>query len=205
MIKNSLKFGAAGLLLAICHQVFSAFAPVQQQAGKILLRNPSFEGKPQTSATPEGWTSSDGSTPDILPGAWGLQCTVQDGKTCLGLVTREDGTREDVSQALSQTLQKGKCYAFTIYLAHLPKYVGYNQAVRLRVWGGSSKGSKEQLLDASSLIDHQEWKQYKFQFTTTQEVKYLTFEAYYAPGILFKYKGNILLDLCSAIEQCDRA
>jgi hypothetical protein len=172
---------------------------------KIFFRNPSFEGKGQSSTIPEGWVSSNGSTPDILPGAWGLDCSVHDGKTCLGLVTREDGSREDVSQALGEPLKKDQCYAFSLHLAHLSKYVGYNQAVRLRVWGGSSKGSKEQLLDASPLIEHTDWKQYKFQFTPKTAVKYITFEAYFAPGVLFKYKGNILLDLCSPIEQCDRA
>lgn len=194
-LRNALFLGLFGTCLA--------WMPLPPN--KIYFRNPSFEGKGQSSKVPDGWVSSDGSTPDILPGAWGLACTVQDGKTCLGLVTREDGTREDVSQALGEALGKDKCYSFSVHLAHLESYVGYNQAVRLRVWGGSSKGSKEQLLDASPLVEHTEWKSYKFQFTTKRDIKYITFEAYFAPGVLFKYKGNILLDLCSPIEQCDRA
>jgi hypothetical protein len=92
-----------------------------------------------------------------------------------------------------------------MFLAHAPKYVGYNQCVRLRVWGGSSKGAKAQLLDSSPLIVHSDWKNYSFSFTPTADVKYLTFEAYFGSGITIFYKGNILLDNCSMIEICERA
>jgi hypothetical protein len=54
-------------------------------------------------------------------------------------------------------------------------------------------------------VDHPDWKLYKFQFTASKELRYICFEAYFGPGVLFKYKGNILLDQCSAIERCDRA
>jgi hypothetical protein len=33
----------------------------------------------------------------------------------------------------------------------------------------------------------------------------LIFEAYYAPGVVFKYKGNLMLDNCSPLEKCIRA
>lgn len=193
-------------LLCLC--ALHTFSLMQQRQGeKIYFRNPSFEDPrvTATSACPEGWTSSPGSTPDIQPGAWGVVCTPHDGKSCVGLVTREDGTREDISQALSERLKKGNCYTFNLYLAHAERYVGYNQSVRLRVWGGSSKGAKEELLDVTPMISHTDWRNYKLHFTTAQDVSYITFEAYYAPGITFKYKGNLLLDLCSPIEKCDRA
>jgi hypothetical protein len=176
-----------------------------QPSGNIYFRNPSFEDTPRSSASPDGWTSSAGSTPDILPGPWEVKCVPQDGKSCVGLVTREDGTREDISQALSETLKKGNCYAFSLFLSHAPKYAGYNQPVRIRVWGGSAKGSKEELLDMSPMIEHAEWRNYKIQFVAGRDIRFVTFEAYYAPGVTFKYKGNILLDACSAIEKCSRA
>ena len=177
-----------------------------QQDGKIYFRNPSFEDTPRQSASPAGWESlTDGSTPDILPGAWGVNSPPQHGKTCLGLVTRTDGTREDVSQMLDQTLKGGKCYNFSIYLAHAPAYVGYNQPLRLRVWGGAERGGKEVLLYSSPLIDHTGWKKYIVEFMATSDVRFITFEAYFGPGVLFYYKGNILLDNCSPIERCDRA
>lgn len=37
------------------------------------------------------------------------------------------------------------------------------------------------------------------------DMRYITFEPYYAPGVLFHYCGNILLDSCSPIVRCDRA
>ena len=177
-----------------------------QNAPKIQLTNPSFEDTPRQNAFPWGWSSSTADcTPDIFPGAWGLKFPPQHGKTCIGLVTREDGTREDLGQMLTATLKKDSCYTFTLYLAHGAQYVGYNQPLRLRVWGGARKGAKEQLLDSSPLIDHPDWRIYKFQFTPSKDLQYLSFEAYFAPGVLFKYKGNILLDNCSPIDRCDRA
>ena len=177
-----------------------------QQDGKIYFQNPSFEDTPRQSASPAGWESlTDDSTPDILPGAWGVKAPAQQGKTCIGLVTRTDGTREDVSQLLEQTLKGGTCYTFSIYLAHAPTYVGYNQPVQLRVWGGAVRGAKSVLLYSSPLIDHTAWKKYDVEFMVASDVRYITFEAYFGPGVLFHYKGNILLDNCSPIERCDRA
>lgn len=185
--------------------LFALLGTVQQEQ-KISFRNPSFEDTPRQNKFPAGWSSSTPDcTPDVMPGAWGLKFLPQEGKTCVGLVTREDGTREDLGQELSTVLKADSCYTFTIYLAHGGKYVGYNQPLRLRVWGGSSKGAKEQLLDSSPLIDHPDWRKYKFQFTPAKDIRYIALEAYFGPGILFKYKGNILLDHCSDILRCIRA
>ncbi len=176
-----------------------------QPDGKINLQNPSFEDTPRASASPWGWGSySAGSTPDIMPGAWGIQVAPQHGNTCVALVTREDGTREDIAQQLPVALKAGTCYTFSIYLAHAPQYVGYNHPVRLRVWGGTGR-KKDQLLASSALVDHAGWKEYKFQFVPGSAMRYITFEAFFAPGSMFHYRGNIVLDNCSPIERCDRA
>lgn len=194
-----------------CFFLFSLLQPWffggDQASGKLIpFRNPSFEDAPGASASPAGWQSfTPDSTPDIMPGAWGLQIMPQEGKTCIGLVTREDGTSEDVGQGLPEVLKGGFCYKFSIYLAHAPKYVGYNNPTRIRVWGSSKRGGKEQLLACSPLVDHSDWRNYKFQFIPSADIQYITFEAYFAPGASFKYKGNILMDNCSAIEKCDRA
>lgn len=177
-----------------------------QPSEKIYLRNPSFEDAPKASACPAGWHSiTPGSTPDILPGAWGIDFPPQEGKTCLGLVTRQDGTIENVSQALATPLAGGICYKFSAYLAHAEKYVGFNHPLRLRVWGSATRGSKGTLLASSPLINHSDWRVYQFLFFTPGEVRYLTLEASYGPGTTFKYNGNILVDNCSPIEKCDRA
>lgn len=195
-----------GILLLFAHLVLTPWLAHQQQPdGKIHLNNPSFEDYPRASACPAGWTSvTPGSTPDIMPGAWGVKAAPFDGETCVALVTREDGTREDIGQKLSQPLKAGVCYTFSLYLSHSKDYVGYNYPARLRIWGGAGP-SKQQLLASSALIDHADWKEYKFQFVPNHAMQYIILEAYYAPGVLFRYKGNILLDLCSPIERCDRA
>ncbi|MBP6825105.1 MAG: carbohydrate binding domain-containing protein [Saprospiraceae bacterium] len=186
--------------------MFLFLAKPQRPGDTILIRNPSFEDEPGPSKSPKGWQSfTPGCTPDILPGAWGVQFAAQDGRTCVGLVTREDGTSEDISQGLQETLKGGTCYTFSIYLAHSAKYVGYNSPVRLRVFGGAKRGGKEMLLASSPLIDHSEWKNYKFQFVPDHDMRHITFEAWFGPGTTFKYKGNIILDNCSNIEKCDRA
>lgn len=188
------------MLLAL----FLLLLSVAQQA-QVPLVNPSFEGAPAASAIPYGWISiSPGSTPDILPGAWGLQGAPYDGATFVGLVTREDGTREEISQNLPVALAPDVCYRFSVYLAHLPTYVGYNQPVRLRVWGGP-QNKRAELLASSPLITHKEWRKYTFEFIPDQSVQCMTLEAYFGPGVLFYYKGNILLDNCSSVERCDRA
>ena len=172
------------------------FAMLVQPGTVIPVRNPSFEDDaPTQSKSPKGWQSiTPGSTPDILPGAWGIQFAAQDGKTCVGLVSREDGSVEDISQGLPETLKSGTCYTFSIHLAHASKYVGFNHPLRLRIWGSASRGKKEVLLTSSKLIDHNEWRKYSFQFVPTRDIRFITLEAGYGPGISFTFKGNFLRD-----------
>jgi hypothetical protein len=174
-------------------------------ADTIWLANPSFEDKPGASLIPKGWISkTKGSTPDIMPGAWGINASPHGGLTCLGLVVREDNTSEDIAQVLSEPLKSGECYAFQIWLKSLPKYVGYNQPCQLRVYGGTD-GGRDVLLAQSPLITQGDWKEYKLQFTPRQNCTSITLVAWYGPGVMFKYKGNILLDDISPIVRCNRA
>lgn len=185
---------------------FILTATLFQNQGKIYLSNPSFEDKPRASASPVGWYSGvPGSTPDILPGAWGLNLPAQEGKTCLGLVTRSDNSAESISQELPAVLKSGECYKFEIWLAHAEQYVGFNKPCRIRVWGSGSKTDKGQLLTSSPLVSHSDWRLYKLRFTTSSEIRFITLEAWYGPGVTFQYNGNILLDNCSPIELCERA
>lgn len=194
------------MLQKLCFFLLPLLTSFSQPSGKIYFRNPSFEDAPGSGKCPKGWHFiNQGSTPDILPGAWDIQFLPQEGKTCLGLIVREDGTREDICQALAEPLLGGKCYTFTIYLAHSPKYVGYNKPARLRISGYNEKGGRSEILATSSLIDHTDWRQYKFELSPTSTLTQLVFEADYAPGVVFKYKGNLLLDNCSPLEKCLRA
>jgi hypothetical protein len=171
------------------------------------FKNPSFEHPIKKEGLfPDGWSSKTPEcTPDIIPGGWGIKFEPKDGSTCVGLVTRESGSTENLGQALAAPLEKGQCYSFSIQLAHTNSYVGYNQPVRLRVWGGQKVGQKQELLAATGLISHKNWKEYSFQLEPKQKVYCITLEAWYAPGTSAKYKGNILLDQCSPIYKCEKA
>ncbi len=194
------------MMLKLLLSILPLLGSVGQPPGKIYFRNPSFEDTPGTGKCPKGWHAGYlGSTPDLLPGAWDIMFQPQDGKTCLGLIVREDGTREDISQRLAEPLVGGACYTFSIYLAHAPKYVGYNKPTRLRIFGYAERGGKGALLASSPLIDHADWRQYKFELSPKTNITELVFEVDYAPGVVFKYRGNLLLDNCSPLEKCVRA
>lgn len=173
----------------------------------ILFENPSFEGSPEQSACPPGWAGSGpNNTPDTQPGAFGVQSPdAKDGLTYIGLVAREDGSRESIGQQIPQKLAAGKCYIFSVWLAKADDYSGYSMPIRLKVRGGSDKNHCTQTLGQSGLIDKKDWQEVHFQFTAESDIRYIIFEAEYAPGAMFKYKGNILLDNLSPIIRCDRA
>lgn len=173
---------------------------------QISIQNGSFEDRPRDASIPMGWNACKmGSTPDILPGFWGVYNESSDGETYIGLITREDGTWENIGQRLSQPLLKGKCYSFQVDLAHSDTYTGYNMPARFRVWGGRTKCSKDQLLAQSKGIKHNEWKTYDFAFTTKKKYNYIIIEVYYIKGLLVDLKGNILIDNFSVITPCDQA
>ncbi|MFK7808628.1 MAG: hypothetical protein AB8F74_12560 [Saprospiraceae bacterium] len=183
-------------LLSFCSMAFA----------QVTLDNASFEGKPQDATIPTGWQPcAMGTTPDLLPGFWGVQLEAHEGDSYLGLITRDDGTFESVGQRTSQPLIGGECYTFQLMLSHSKEYAGYNKAIKLKIWGGKTACSKDQLLGESSFINHTDWKMYQFKFQPAVDINYIIFEAQHMDGVYFHYKGNILIDACSAIEQCDRA
>lgn len=203
ILNGYISMRALYLSLLLVHLSFTAPSGTPY----CTLANPSFEDpNPREARFPEGWSSqTPNNTPDLLPGAWGLQAAPFHGNTCLGLVTRDDGGVENVGQRLSNPLRPLECYTLSLHLCKAAQYVGYHQPCRLRIWGGSQPGSKQVLLATSTLVSHTDWRKYEFTFTPKVPVESLTFEAYYAPGASFKYKGNILLDHCSAIEKCVKA
>lgn len=178
---------------------FQAFAQIE-------LENPSFEGNPQDDSTPSGWIGcSNETTPDILPGYWGVFQKPSDGDSYLGLIAREDGTWESVGQRLKEPLKAFECYSFSLDLALSPTYAGYNMPLKVRIWAGSSTCGKKELLAESIPVKHYNWKTYDFVFIPKESHYFIVFEAYYATGKYYAYKGNILLDNCSSFFYCPRA
>lgn len=175
-------------------------------AQDIRLENASFEDEPQDATMPQRWHGcKKGSTPDILPGFWGVYLEPFDGETYVGLITREDGTYENIGQRLIEPIIKKECYKFSLQLAYSKAYANYNIPIRLRVYGGTSRCAKDQLLCESNNIIHTDWKTYNFQFFAKEKYDYIIFEAYYGKGISFPYNGNLLVDDVSVFKKCPRA
>lgn len=189
------------LLLALI--LTTPFLGLQAQ---IRLSNPSFEGEPQDATTPTGWMPcNDDSTPDILPGVWGVHTDPSDGETYIGLISRSDGSWEDLAQRLVQPIESGECYSFQVDLARAPSYSGYRKPLKLRLWAGSNRCGKDQLLGESQLVNHTNWKTYTFSFTAKKKYNYIILEAFFDNKKLLNYKGNLLIDACSTIKPCIRA
>ncbi|MEM9820717.1 MAG: carbohydrate binding domain-containing protein [Bacteroidota bacterium] len=185
---------------------FFALLMVGFLSAQVSLDNASFEGEAQDATVPIGWHACEpGSTPDILPGSWGVYNEAYDGETYMGLITRQDGTWESVGQRLSDPIQASECYTFSLSLAHSKTYANYNKPIKVKIWGGASSCTKDVLLAETSFIKHSEWKRYEFRFIPKQALHYLILEAHYMDGIYFHYNGNVLIDNCSEIKSCKRA
>lgn len=178
--------------------------PLTASSQHVVLANPSFEGIPADATVPQGWLPCErGTTPDILPGYWGVYLEASEGESFVGLITRETGTWESIGQRMSSILRKGGCYSMSVDLAHSITYSGYSGPIRLRVWIGSNKCSKHQLVFESPLIEHTQWKTYPFTFRPKSDARYILLEAFHQDPP-FSYKGNILIDRLSAIKGCDK-
>ncbi|PHN08429.1 hypothetical protein [Flavilitoribacter nigricans] len=186
--------------------LISFFPSPRLQAQRIIhFDNPSFEGEPADATVPVGWLPcEEGTTPDILPGFWGVYQEASEGDTYVGLITRGDGTWESITQRLDATLSPEECYKFTMDLARSATYNQYNRPIKLRVWGSSYKCEKKQLLLETDFVDHAFWKSYEVDFYPKVPVNYIIFEAFYQEGP-YRHPGNILIDNLSPIKRCPRA
>ena len=176
------------------------------QSKPLVLENASFEGYPHDAVTPNGWKECGlDSSPDILPGPWGVYQKPTNGNTFLGLITRENNSWEALGQKLQKPFKKHKCYKFKVDLSSSPAYAGYSKPTRLRVWVSNSACERTQLIASSPTINHYEWKSYEFIFSTEDDYKYILIECYYKEPALNYYRGNLLIDNITAFEMCDRA
>ncbi|MBK8052762.1 MAG: hypothetical protein IPK35_05665 [Saprospiraceae bacterium] len=190
------------------------------QSDTVRLKNPSFEDNPKRGG--EAMTGISGwfdcgkinfpseSPPDIHPnGYWGNNLPAYHGKTYLGMVARDNGTYESVSQKLNSRLLKNTEYEFTLNIAKSKNYISrtrtsgieanYTNPIVLRIWGGLGSCEEKELLYSSAPINHNDWRQYIIRIKPNQDLKGLTFEAYYKPGTVTGYNGHILLDAISDI------
>ncbi|MGH1438218.1 MAG: OmpA family protein [Lewinella sp.] len=191
-----------------------ASTTVTAQGEVITLDNPSFEDMPRHSQTPRYWTNCgplSESPPDIQP-EFTFQVTkpAYSGNTYLGMVVRDNDTWESIGQLLSQPLQNGACYSFSIKLARSLSYysvsreknvpANYIKPVKLRIWGGFGSCDKRELLDESPLISNPDWKEFNFKFEPGANYSHIVLEVFYQTPSLFPYNGNLLLDDASQLE-----
>lgn len=185
--------------------LFCALCVPLLSQGQSRMLNASFEGEPRDAAIPRGWLiCKDGTTPDILPGPWGVYTEPSHGRTYLGLITRENGTWEAIGQRLTEKLNKDRCYELSLDLARSDSYSGYNDPVKLRIWIGKSKCDRTQLIYESDFVRNTEWVRHSFNFVPKSDAQYILIEAHYRDGT-FSHKGNILVDNISPILQCGRS
>lgn len=189
------------------------------QEDPILLSNPSFEDMPRHSKPPRGWFDCGfpgESPPDIQPsGTFNVTRPASDGNTYLGMVVRDNDTWESVSQRLTRSLEKDKCYSFRINLCKSELYVStsritteranYTTPVKLRIYGGFGHCDKQFLLGETTTVNHTSWVEYEFKFEPIDNYTYIILEAFYKTPTLFPYNGNLLVDNASPIQPipCD--
>lgn len=172
-----------------------------------ILTNGSLEGIPGT-RTPDDWSSClASSSVDIQPGTWGVTKPPHDGDTYIDMVCRGPNytanpatqeTCEELAQVLNSPLIAGRCYRVEMYLSREPTFgtaVGITQftgPISLRVSGGTSLCSRDEIIVDYQAIDHEEWRRYVSYFTPDQDLSAIWLEGRFnGPD---PHYGHILVD-----------
>ena len=192
------------------------------------LINASFEGKPArgvvdsyshsrpfTLANWEECGSGETSPPDVHgedTRYWGATFPPSNGKTYIGLVTRDTDTWEAVSQEFKTALEANKCYQFEIDARMDKNYkspvigsgieeVSFGNPVVLRVSYSNRPCNTDGIQLKSNPITSTTWKTISLDFKNSkeQEFTHLTIEAYYKDG-QYPYNGNLMIDNASLKE-----
>ncbi|MEO1260651.1 MAG: hypothetical protein AAFZ15_17775 [Bacteroidota bacterium] len=202
--------------ISICLLYFSCSLVGQEI---IFLKNASFEAVPKYATVPGGWRNCafNGESPsDIHPvknGLFQVNQPPKHGLTYVGLVTRDNSTKESIGQELLSPLKKGQCYELSLWLSRSEKLtamhrgtrkmVNFNKPVTLRIWGGVSPCGRKFVLGETQLIDRLEWEKYTFRFQPDEQLSWICFEAVHSDENEVSYNGHILLDHVSAIVPID--
>jgi len=190
-----------------------SIAGVAQQP--LPFQNPSFEDRPDFGRPPAGWffCGNFGETPpDIHPGGfYGVETQPKDGRTYVGMVTRDNGTAEQLGQRLVQPLVPGKCYAFRVFAARSEVYSSFSRItgqpapftlpLKLAVLGAHRHCEPTVVLALSKTILETEWQQLDFVLRPEEAFDHLILAASSANGE--RYNGNILMDAASPLVPCD--
>lgn len=207
------------LILFVALFLGMVFPSQAQESEIIYLENPSFEDNPRPGKVPMGWKDCGDraeSPPDIQPyGGFQVTRPAQDGRTYLGLVSRDNKTWEAVAQQLSDPIKVGSCYKFSLQACKSDTYISptkknqsqpinFNKGLVIRIWGGNSTCDRTELLAAiKNPVEHYDWREYQFELKPQQmDYTFICIEAYYKTPTFSWYNGNILVDNLSEIYSC---
>lgn len=107
-------------------------------------------------------------------------------------------TCEELAQVLNNPLIAGRCYRVEMYLSLDPTFgtgVGITEftgPINLRVSGGASLCSRDEIIVEYETVDHEDWRRYLSYFTADQDLNAIWFEGRFdGPDPHF---GHILVD-----------
>jgi len=213
----------------------SSYSQEEKGNDTIILINPSLEGEVKMGSTINGYELMNGwldcspylfpteSPADVHPnGIFEVTKMAHEGETYIGMVVRENGSFEAITQKLNVPLQENECYIMSLFLARSDEYVSryYRQtgskskfngrkqsrmptkgqagASIFRLYGGD-RACNGDLLAETNLIEHTDWKKYKIVFKAPASIEYLTFSAFFGDSGEPTYRGNLLMDHISPI------
>ncbi|MFZ4543008.1 MAG: OmpA family protein [Saprospiraceae bacterium] len=190
----------------------------QPKTDFIRLQNSSFEDIPRCCQPPSRWQdigANNETPPDIQPGSFNVNKPAKNGNSYLGMVVRDNDTREGITQKLVSPLKKGYCYRFSLWLCRSELYLSqspttkkpanYITPAKLALFGGSESNFTGQLLSVTEEVTNSEWKEYVFEIKPKEDFTHLTLCAQHKKPLLFPYNGNILVDYASDLVgvKCD--
>ena len=217
-----------GNLLVLVFALVSCVMAIGQM-DTIYIKNGGLEGFPKVGEPPSlSWIpcnggNQDGETkrsPDTHDGLgtkelYWVVTQPYEGDTYVGMVVRDDESWESISQHLKVNhLKANSCYEMSIHLSRSNIYSSmsrreeelpaqYNRACVLAIYGGIGSCTREERLWVSSIIHHQDWREYKVRFTPTKRMTYINIGAYYKTPTPVPYNGNVLIDNISHIVEVD--
>jgi hypothetical protein len=183
----------------------------------IAWKNPSFEGTPNSAQIPDRWDDcgfQNESPSDIQPGFWGVKSPAKNGKTYVGMVTRDNGTYEAIGQKLSKKLIANKTYSFTLAMycsdtlistsSKTKQKANFSNPAYLKVWGAKKANKEAKLLYVSQKpISNRNWEKFEIIFTPTVDCQYIILEAattkYNIEQLENWYNCNLMIDDLSPI------
>ncbi|MEO1516682.1 MAG: hypothetical protein AAFV95_16800 [Bacteroidota bacterium] len=199
---------------------------------EILLANGGLEDHPRVGRVhgrpPRGWYDCgppQESTVDLHSSSntanpfFSVTHEAFQGKTYMGMIARDNDTWESISQKLrngKEPLLAGTTYKLTVALSRSEDYISpsrynpqevinHNQPILFRLWGGNSYCQKAEQLARTDLVEHTDWRVYSLVFRPTENLSFLTIEAFYKVPSLMPYNGNLLVDDMHLYELTEEA